>query len=52
MAEEIGIGAAVGVALTVLGSRLIKLAERGWVTDTWRQLPVVALSVSCFAVAQ
>ncbi|MGD8630204.1 MAG: cation:proton antiporter, partial [Gammaproteobacteria bacterium] len=25
---------------------------RGWITETWQQLPVVALAVACFAVAQ
>jgi NhaP-type Na+/H+ or K+/H+ antiporter len=53
VAEEIGIGAAVGVGLTGSGAWLLKLAaDRGWVTETWRQLPVVALAISCFTVAQ
>ena len=53
VAEEIGIGVAVGVVLTVLGSWLgTRFADRGWVTETWRQLPVPALAVACFAVAQ
>jgi len=53
MAEEIGIGLAVGVALTLAASHLIGIAERrGWVTNSWRQLTVAALAVSCFAVAQ
>ena len=51
--EAIGLGVAVGVALTLLGSWLLKLAaEQGWVTETWRQLPIPALAVACFAVAQ
>jgi NhaP-type Na+/H+ or K+/H+ antiporter len=50
--EEIGIGVAVGVGLTVMGSRLLKVADSGWVTESWRQLPVPALAVACFAVAQ
>ena len=51
--EAIGIGIAVGVGLTVLGSWLLKVfADRGWVTESWRQLPVPALAVTCFAVAQ
>lgn len=51
--EAIGIGVAVGAGLTFLGARLLKLcAERGWVTETWRQLPVPALALTCFAVAQ
>jgi NhaP-type Na+/H+ or K+/H+ antiporter len=53
VAEEIGIGLAVGLGLTALGTFLLKLcAARGWVTETWRQLPVVALAVGCFALAQ
>ena len=51
--QEIGIGIAVGLGLTVLGTQLLKLcANRGWVSETWRQLPVVALAATCFAVAQ
>ena len=53
VAEEIGIGVAVGVGLTVLGSWLgTRFADRGWITETWRQLTVPALAVACFAVAQ
>ncbi len=53
VAEEIGIGVVVGVGLTFLGSRLgIRFADLGWITETWRQLPVPALAVACFAVAQ
>jgi NhaP-type Na+/H+ or K+/H+ antiporter len=53
LAEEIGIGAGVGVGLTLLGWMLLKrFGERGWVTETWVQLPVPALAVACFAVAQ
>jgi NhaP-type Na+/H+ or K+/H+ antiporter len=53
VAEEIGIGVVVGVGLTFLGSRLgIWFADLGWITETWRQLPVPALAVACFAVAQ
>jgi len=51
--QAIGIGVAVGAGLTFLGVRLLKVcADRGWITDTWRQLPVPALAVTCFAVAQ
>jgi NhaP-type Na+/H+ or K+/H+ antiporter len=53
VAQEIGIGIAVGFGLTALGGQLLKLcADRGWVSETWRQLPVVALAATCFAVAQ
>ena len=53
MLEAIGLGVVVGVVLTLLGSWLLKqAAERGWVTETWRQLPVPALAIACFTVAQ
>jgi NhaP-type Na+/H+ or K+/H+ antiporter len=52
-AQAIGIGGAVGVGMTLVGIWLLKkCAGKGWVTETWRQLPVPALSVACFAVAQ
>jgi NhaP-type Na+/H+ or K+/H+ antiporter len=51
--EAIGIGVVVGVGLTFLGVRMLKqFVDKGWVTETWRQLPVPALAVTCFAVAQ
>ena len=53
VAQEIGIGVAVAVGVTGLGSWLLLISERrGWVTETWRQLPVVTLAVGCFALAQ
>jgi NhaP-type Na+/H+ or K+/H+ antiporter len=53
IAEEIGIGAAVGMGVTFLGAHLLMFCrDRGWVTDTWRQLPVIALSVGTFSAAQ
>jgi NhaP-type Na+/H+ or K+/H+ antiporter len=53
VAGEIGVGLAVGAGFTLLGAWLIRqFAERGWITETWQQLPVVALAVACFAVAQ
>jgi len=51
--KAIGLGVVVGVVLTLLASWLVKLAaEWGWITETWRQLPVPALAVACFATAQ
>jgi NhaP-type Na+/H+ or K+/H+ antiporter len=53
VAEEIGIGSVVGLGLTFLAARLLGACrDRGWVTETWRQLPVVALAVGNFAGAQ
>ena len=51
--EEIGIGLAVGLVLTLVDAKLLKTAlHRNWLTPTWIQVPVVALALSCFAVAQ
>ena len=53
VAEEIGIGLAVGLVLTAMAGLLLKFAKRqGWLTHTWIQLPVVALALGCFGVAQ
>ncbi len=53
VAEEIGIGLAVGLALTALASLLLKFARgKDWLTHTWIQIPVVALALACFAAAQ
>jgi NhaP-type Na+/H+ or K+/H+ antiporter len=53
VAEEIGIGLAVGLLLTTMAGWLLKFAKgQGWLTHTWIQLPVVALALGCFAVAQ
>jgi NhaP-type Na+/H+ or K+/H+ antiporter len=51
--EEIGIGLAVGLTLTFVAARLLSFAwRRQWLTQTWTQIPVIALALSCFAVAQ
>jgi len=51
--EEIGIGLAVGLVLTALAVGLLKLAwRRNWLTETWIQVPIVALALACFATAQ
>ncbi|MCL6414391.1 cation:proton antiporter [Aestuariirhabdus sp. Z084] len=51
--EEIGIGLLVGLALAFVTAKLLLFGQqRGWVSHTWIQIPVVALALSCFAVAQ
>jgi NhaP-type Na+/H+ or K+/H+ antiporter len=51
--QEIGIGLVVGLVLTGLAAWALRSCwNRGWITDTWRQMIVVALAFSCFAVAQ
>ena len=53
VAEEIGIGLLVGLSITSLATWLLKFAHRRqWITETWMQLPVVALALTCFATAQ
>jgi NhaP-type Na+/H+ or K+/H+ antiporter len=53
LAEEIGIGMAVGLGLTALAVCVMKITHKhGWITETWRQLPVVSLALVCFATAQ
>jgi NhaP-type Na+/H+ or K+/H+ antiporter len=53
VAEEIGIGLAVGLVLTAMASLVLKFARgQGWLTHTWIQIPVVALALGCFGLAQ
>ena len=53
VAEEIGIGLAVGIGLTFVAAKLLKYAmHHNWLTSTWIQVPVVALALACFALAQ
>lgn len=51
--QQIGIGAAVGLGLVAAGGWMLKrCAQRNWITESWQQLPVIAISLVCFAVAQ
>jgi NhaP-type Na+/H+ or K+/H+ antiporter len=51
--EVIGIGAVTGLALAVLGGLALRsCVHRGWVADTWTQIPVIALALLCFGLAQ
>jgi NhaP-type Na+/H+ or K+/H+ antiporter len=51
--KVIGIGALVGVILSIVGGQALKLcAQRGWVTGSWVQVPVIALALLCFGSAQ
>ncbi|MBL4826844.1 MAG: cation:proton antiporter [Spongiibacteraceae bacterium] len=53
LAEELGIGLLVGVVLVVITVYLLRYAHsKNWLTHTWIQLPVIALSITCFATAQ
>ena len=53
VAEELGIGLLVGLGLTAVGARVLEWCNnKGWVTEIWKQVTVVALAISCFSVAQ
>jgi NhaP-type Na+/H+ or K+/H+ antiporter len=52
VAEELGIGLAVGLVLAGVGYGLLRWChEHGWITEVWVQITSVALAISCFAVA-
>jgi len=51
--QQIGIGALAGVLLGIAGGTALRFcAKRDWVTGSWVQLPVIALALLCFAMAQ
>jgi NhaP-type Na+/H+ or K+/H+ antiporter len=53
LAQEVGIGLVVGLGMAAIGARILKVChERGWITEIWCQLPVIALALGSFAVAQ
>ena len=53
MLEEIGIGILVGIPFAVLASRVLNVSLRnGWISGSWKQIPMVALALVCFATAQ
>ncbi len=52
IAQELGIGMAVGMGLALAGVSLLRwCSKRGWVTKIWMQLTVVGLAIACFSVA-
>ena len=53
VAEEIGIGMAVGMGLALVGTYLLRWCwKQGWVTEIWMQVTVVGLAIASFAIAQ
>ena len=53
LAEEIGIGLAVGLGLTFLGGWVIRwCTQREWISDISRQGLIIALAFACFSLAQ
>ena len=53
VAEELGIGLVVGLGLTAVGTWAFRWCQdKGWVTEVWKQITVIALAIACFSVAQ
>ena len=53
VAQELGIGLAVGLSLAFVGALLMRWCmKQGWVTEIWMQVTVVGLAVASFAAAQ
>jgi sodium/hydrogen antiporter len=51
--EAIGLGAAIGLGLTWLGTLMLRSAERhGWISEHWAEIPIVAPAAACFTAAQ
>ena len=51
--KELGIGLVVGLGLTGAGTWAMRWCrDKGWLTEIWKQITVVALAIACFAVAQ
>jgi len=53
VAQELGIGMAVGLSLALAGAFLLRWCwKQGWVTEIWMQVTVVGLAIASFATAQ
>lgn len=51
--QAIGIGALMGIGFALAGAYAMKICvRRGWLAGTWLQIPVAALALVTFAVAQ
>ena len=51
--QAIGIGSMVGIASALVGCSSINASvKRDWIDGAWTQIPVIALAVVCFAIAQ
>jgi NhaP-type Na+/H+ or K+/H+ antiporter len=52
VAEELGIGIAVGLTLAFAGAHFLRWSHRmGWLSEIWVQVTIVALAFSAFSVA-
>ena len=53
VAQELGIGMAVGLGLSMAGVTLLRWCwKQGWVTEIWMQVTVVGMAIAAFAIAQ
>jgi NhaP-type Na+/H+ or K+/H+ antiporter len=53
LAEEVGIGFAVGVVLSLIAAKVARFAtEADWLAHVWQSMTVPALAILIFAVAQ
>ncbi len=53
VAEELGIGLAVGLGVALVAGTLFRWCmRRGWLTEVWNQISIVALAIGSFAAAQ
>ncbi len=51
--RAIGIGSLIGVVAGVAGSQLLRICHaRRWIAGAWLQVPVIALALFCFGVAE
>ena len=51
--KELGIGLLVGMSLVFIAYQLLRFAQKKqWLTEIWNQVPIIALSITCFATAQ
>jgi NhaP-type Na+/H+ or K+/H+ antiporter len=51
--KEIGIGALVGLGITYIVARLIKLSlKKHWFEESWKPMLMITLAIGCFALAQ
>tara|TARA_E500000178_G_scaffold329844_1_gene361184 strand:- start:3278 stop:4195 length:918 start_codon:yes stop_codon:yes gene_type:complete len=53
LAEEVGIGLAVGVVLALVAAKFVRIArEADWLGHVWQRMSVPAVAILIFAVAQ
>jgi NhaP-type Na+/H+ or K+/H+ antiporter len=53
LAEEIGIGLAIGVGFAAAATWALRTAaQRGWIEEPWLGIPIVAIAFACFTATQ